>query len=827
MNGRFPELVAATYLCALGLASCSSGTDVAQVDSASTAEEVAPREAAADDGATVTANADAERSSDSAGKKQGDGNRPSHQTANSEPLPELPEKSGVSPRGTSAPETTDQASTKKVEKPLAEAAQQKSEVDAAAEDGPLLIAAGNEPSASGDSDAASPSGKKEKATLIPRKVLFGNPEKATARFSSDGRWLAFLAPVDGVLNVWVGPIDKPGEAKPVTKDKDRGIRRYFWAYTNRHILYTQDEDGNENDHVYAVDVETLETTDLTPLEKIQARINGVSEKFPEEILVGLNSRVPQLHDIYRVNIKTGERELIQENPGFAALMADDDYDIRLGITFTPDANQMILRPDDEGDWKPFIKIPPEDAMTSGPAGFDKAGGKLYFIDSRNRNTAALTVIDLESGEQEVLASDPKSDVGGVLAHPTEKNVQAVSFTYARRRWEILDDAIAGDIEFLNEVEDGEFQVTGRTLDDQHWSVAYVNDDGPVNFYHYDRAAQKARFLFSSRRDLDEYTLAPMHSLVIPTRDGLDMVSYLTLPAGSDADGDARPEEPLPMVLLVHGGPWARDSWGYNSNHQWLANRGYAVLSVNYRGSTGFGKEFINAANREWAGKMHDDLIDAVRWAVKEKIAVEGKIAIMGGSYGGYATLVGLTFTPEVFACGVDIVGPSSLVTLLKNVPPYWRPIMPLMKRRVGDHTTEAGREALLAASPLPRVDEIVRPLLIGQGANDPRVTKLEADQIVEAMQQRGIPVTYVLYPDEGHGFARPENRMSFNAVAEAFLAERLGGRYEPIGEDFQGASIDVRAGADQVPGLPMALETIEADEDVDADEDEKRKSSEP
>jgi dipeptidyl aminopeptidase/acylaminoacyl peptidase len=297
----------------------------------------------------------------------------------------------------------------------------------------------------------------------------------------------------------------------------------------------------------------------------------------------------------------------------------------------------------------------------------------------------------------------------------------------------------------------------------------------------------------------------MHERVVKSRDVLDLVCYLSLPPGSDPDNDGRPEKPVPMVLEVHGGPWARDDWGFNSYHQWLANRGYAVLSVNYRGSTGFGKEFINAANGEWSGKMHDDLIDAVNWAVDEGIAPRDKVAIMGGSYGGYATLVGLTYTPDVFACGVDIVGPSSLVTLLQNVPEYWIPFMPVMKVRVGDVDTEEGRAELLKRSPLSLVDKIKRPLLIGQGANDPRVTQLEADQIVKAMTEKKIPVTYVLYPDEGHGFRRPENNKSFNAVTEAFLAKQLGGRFEPIGKDFTGAKITVPTGAEHVPGLAEAL----------------------
>jgi dipeptidyl aminopeptidase/acylaminoacyl peptidase len=657
--------------------------------------------------------------------------------------------------------------------------------------------------------------------LIPRDVLFGNPQRAQGRLSPDGKWLSFLAPVNGVLNVWVV---KTGEdlskAVAVTEDKKRGIRNHDWAYDNKHILYTQDKDGDENWHLYATNVETRKTRDLTPIEGVRAEIQEISHKQAKEILVGLNDRNPQLHDIWRINVESGEKELVQLNHGVAGFLTDDNLQVRLAINYTPLGGQVWQLPEGEGEnrtWKDFLEFGPEDAMTSGPAGFDKSGKTLYFQDSRNRNTAGLFAMDLQSKEPKLIAEDPKSDVGGVLAHPTEKNVQAVSFTYQRTEWKILDPAIAEDFEYLKTVEDGEIIVASRTLDDTQWIVAFFLDDGPAKTYRYVRGSagratggpeRKAHFLFANRDDLDDYPLVKMHSPIVKTRDGLDMVCYLSLPPGSDPDNDGQPNEPVPMVLFVHGGPWARDAWGLNPSHQWLANRGYAVLSVNYRGSTGFGKDFINAANGQWSRKMHDDLIDAVNWAVDEKIAQKDKVAIMGGSYGGYATLVGLTFTPDVFACGVDIVGPSSLVTLLQNVPEYWMPFMPVMKVRVGDVDTEEGQKALLERSPLTRVDKIQKPLLIGQGANDPRVTQLEADQIVEAMKQKNIPVTYVLYPDEGHGFARPENRMSFNAVAEAFLAEHLGGRFEPVGDDFNGATIEVPAGDDGVPGLAEALKGV-------------------
>jgi dipeptidyl aminopeptidase/acylaminoacyl peptidase len=644
-------------------------------------------------------------------------------------------------------------------------------------------------------------------TLIPRSVLFGNPQRASARVSPNGKWFSYLAPVDGILNVWVAPIDDISKAKPVTNDKIRDIRGYYWAYTGNHILYSQDKAGDENWHIYSTNVDTGETKDLTPLDNIHAQVQDTSDKFPNEILIGLNDRIPQLHDIWRVNIETGERELVQKNEGVAAYVTDNDFNVRFAFNYTPDGGTALMKPKKPGEtgegaeWEEFITTGPEDAMNTGPAGFDKTGDVLYLQDSRNRDTGGLFALNLKTGENKLIADDPRADVGSVMAHPTEKTIQAVSFNYTRDEWKVLDEAIRADLDYLATVEDGEVLVTSRTLDDKLWTVAYMLDDGPIKFYLYDRDKKEAKFLFNSRDDLENYEFSKMHTPIIKSRDGLNLVSYLTLPKGSDPDGDGVPDKPVPLVLDVHGGPWARDDWGFNSSHQWLANRGYAVLSVNYRGSTGFGKNFVNAANGEWSRKMHDDLIDAVNWAVDQGIAQRDKVAIMGGSYGGYATLVGLTYTPDVFACGVDIVGPSSLVTLLENVPPYWIPFMPVMKVRVGDVDTEEGRAELLKRSPLTLVDKIVKPLLIGQGANDPRVTQLEADQIVDAMESKKIPVTYVLYPDEGHGFSNEPNRMSFNAVTEAFLAEQLGGEFEPVGKDFEGSSIHVPVGADDVPGI--------------------------
>ena len=643
--------------------------------------------------------------------------------------------------------------------------------------------------------------------IIPREVLFGNPDKAAPSLSPDGSKIGFLAPVDGVLNVWVGPADDPASAKPVTRDKVRGIRIFFWAYTNDHVLYLQDKGGDENWRVYAVDLATGKEKDLTPFEGTAARIQDVSKDHPEEVLVGLNNRDAKYHDIHRVNIRTGERTLLQENPDFAGFITDDDYNVRFAARLTEDGGEEVLKPGPEGTWAPYRKVAMEDTLTTSHVGFDRTGKVEYRIDSRGRDTAALVAVDLGTDAETILAEDSRTDPSEVMTHPTGKHPQAVAFTYERQRWQILDPDIKEDFDYLETVTDGDFSVVSRTLEDRRWIVLYVTDDGPVRYYLYDCGAKEARFLFSGRKDLEGLPLATMHPVVIKSRDGLDLVCYYTLPVWADPRNTGTPTRPVPTVLYPHGGPWGRDHWGFNSTHQWLANRGYAALSVNFRGSTGFGKTFINASTKEWGRKMHDDLIDAVEWAVKEGIADPKKVAIMGGSYGGYATLVGLTFTPDTFVCGIDIVGPSNLVTLLQTIPPYWAPMIEVWATRVGDHRTEEGQTLLTERSPLTHVNRIKKPLLIGQGANDPRVKQSESDQIVTAMQEKNIPVTYVLYPDEGHGFARPENRRSFNAVAEAFLAENLGGRFEPIGSDFEGSSITVPTGAEHVPGLSEHLTT--------------------
>jgi len=644
------------------------------------------------------------------------------------------------------------------------------------------------------------------APLIERERLFGDADRSQVTLSPDGRSLAFLAPTDGVMNVWVAPVDDVDAARSVTHDEGRGIQGYSWTYSNDHLVYVQDEAGDENWRVYSLHVESGEVIDLTPLEGVQARLVQGSPDHPSEVLIALNDRVPQFHDLYRVDVVTGERELVHQNDeGIALYLADDDFTLRFAARPTEEGGMEILAR--VGDtWESYVVAGMEDAMSTGPAALDASGTQLYMLDSRGRDTAALVTVDLETGDETVVFEHPRADVSNVMIHPRTRALEAAAATYERVEWTVLDDRIESDLAILRELEDADVNVVSRSLDDGTWVVAFTRDVGPVRYYLYHRDAGEADFLFTNRSALEGLTLAPMHPVVIEARDGLEMVSYLSLPVGSHAEDQIVPHEPLPLVLNVHGGPWARDGWGFDAEHQWLANRGYAVLSVNFRGSTGFGKAFLNAGNLEWGAAMQDDLRDAVEWAVDQGIADPERVAIMGASYGGYAALAGLTFDSDVYAAGVSIVGPSNLVTLLEAIPPFWETEVENFARRVGDHRTDEGRELLESRSPLNHVESIEAPLLVGQGANDPRVPQAESDQVVEAMRDRDVPVTYVLYPDEGHGFARAANRLSFNAVTEAFLAEVLGGRSEPIGADFEGSSIEVLEGIEHVPGVQEALE---------------------
>lgn len=645
------------------------------------------------------------------------------------------------------------------------------------------------------------------APLIPRAALFGNPTRAQSRISPDGEWLSWTAPHKGVMNVWVAPVSNPDAAKVITNSTTHPIPQYFWAPDSKSVLYIQDKGGDENYLLYRVDMASGAETTLTPFENTRVEIVGTSHAIKDKMLIGLNNRDPQLHDIYLLDLTTGALTLVMKNTeGYAGGMADDTLTMRMVFRQNAAGGTDFFRVNNNvAEQTPFERVPMEDALTTSAAGYSHDGKVLYWIDSRGRNTAALFAQDTATGKKTLIAEDARADIGDTLRDPATGRVQAYSAYYLTENWVATDPAIKASLEWLDSKLEGNFGVNSRSDDDTKWLVFNDPITAPTSVYIYDRKASTLTPFYVSRPELAGMPLQTMHPVEIKARDGLTLPSYLTLPVGSDAQGTGVPAKPVPLVLLVHGGPWARDYYGFDREHQLLANRGYAVLAVNYRASTGFGKDFLNAGNKQWGLAMHDDLIDAVNWAIAKGITSPDKVAIMGGSYGGYATLAGLTFTPDTFACGVDIVGPSNLETLLETIPPYWAPLVKQFHERMGDPGTPEGLAMLRAASPLYKADKIRKPLLIAQGANDPRVKQSESDQIVGAMKSAGIPVTYVLYPDEGHGFARPENNIAFYAVAENFLASCLGGRAEPIGDALKPSTAQIIEGAEYVQGLKGAL----------------------
>jgi dipeptidyl aminopeptidase/acylaminoacyl peptidase len=610
--------------------------------------------------------------------------------------------------------------------------------------------------------------------LIPRDVLFGNPERMAPAVSPDGTRLAHVAPADGILNVWVGPLGG-GDARQVSNDRERGVRAFAWCADNHHIIYPQDTGGDENWHLHVVDPDEGTDVDVTPFDGVQARILAADREQPHLIVVGLNRDNPELHDAYLLDVRDGSLELVAKNPGFVSWLIDRQLRVRGGIAFLPDGGAEIRVGDPAaGEYRTLVAIGAEDAITTDVAGFTHDGSAIYLVTSKDVNAARLLRMDVETGDFEVLAEDPIYDVSEVEVDPATHEVQVVTFTRERADHVVLDDALRADFEAMGALHPGDLHFNGRDHADRIWILGFTADDGPVSYCAFDRSAGEGTFLFAHKPDLEGYTLASMEPFSVTSRDGLELHGYLTFPPGSD-------RSQVPTVLFVHGGPWARDEWGFSPDPQWLANRGYLCVQVNYRGSTGYGKDFLNAGDREWGARMHDDLLDAVAWVVEQGYADPERIAIYGGSYGGYAALVGATFSPDVFRCAIDVVGPSDLRTLIRSIPPYWAPLVAQFHQRVGNPDTEP--DFLWSRSPLSRVDAIRIPMLIAQGANDPRVKREESEQIVAAMSERGIPHRYLVFEDEGHGFRKPENNLAFHAAAEEFLAEHLGGRLEPAHAD--------------------------------------------
>ena len=613
--------------------------------------------------------------------------------------------------------------------------------------------------------------------LIPRELLFGSSVKEYPQISPDGKKIAYLAPFNNISNIWVKTIGCEDD-RVITREKERGIYfHHFWAPDNKHIMYLQDEDGNENFNLYRVNPETGEVRNLTFCKDVQVRgtITHFDKNFSNEILIEMNKEDPGLFDVYKLKLHSGEVELIAKNPGnVVGWRKDSRLNIRGAITSRDDGGlDLLVRKDNISRWKKLASWDEED-YGDNPwlyrmAGFTKDGNHIFLRDPKNANTTCLIKMEIATGKVSVLASDPDYDVQDILIHPDTYEVQAVAFEKARKEWLVIDKSIERDFETIKELDRGDFRITGRDYSDNIWLISFTKDNGPVTYYAFDRKKKEGTFLFCEQPELNDYTLANMEPVSFTARDGLTIHGYISFPPGKDKAN-------LPLILKVHGGPWYRDSWGYDPDVQLFANRGYACLQINFRGSTGYGKDFFNAGDKELGGKMQDDLSDGVKWAINQGICDTEKIAIYGRSYGGYAALAGVTFTPDLFCCGISAYGMSNLITFIENIPPYWASDIPMFIKKIGNPETE--RDFLKSRSPLFKVDKIKVPLLIAHGANDVHVKTSETEQIVKIMKDKGIDYEYLLFPDEGHGFTKPKNRIKFYKAIEKFLARHLGGRFE-------------------------------------------------
>jgi dipeptidyl aminopeptidase/acylaminoacyl peptidase len=633
---------------------------------------------------------------------------------------------------------------------------------------------------------ALPAAAKEAAGLPPlldREIFFGDPEVAFAALSPDAKFVAFAKPLDGVLNVWVKGLREPfSSARPMTADKARPVTNFFWSEDSRYLLFVQDQAGDENHRVYAVDPAAAPAAgskvpaarDLTPYKGVQARILAVPENAPNFILVALNDRDPRLHDVYRIDLRTAERTLVFKNDqNVAGWVADLDGNLRLGERVRDDGSHEVLRV--AGDkLEPVYECGSEETCEA--LRFHRDGRRAYLkSDKGDVDKSQLLLLDVASGKVEVVESDPEKqvDFAGAIFSRKTNDLIATRYTGDRERIYPRDETFAADVKRLRAaLPEGDLFFRQPSKDDNTWIVKSIMDTDNGPNYLYDRSTGKVELLYRPYPNLPAEHMAHMKAVRYKARDGVEIPAYLTLPKGVAAKN-------LPVVIMPHGGPWGRDVWGFDGVTQFLANRGYAVLQPNFRASEGFGKKFLNLGNDQWGtGTMQHDLTDGVRWLVDQGIADPRRVAIMGGSYGGYATLAGLAFTPDVYAAGVSIVGPSSIITLLQSVPPYWEPIKKMFAVRVGDLDDPKDMERLRSQSPLYSADKIKAPLLVIQGANDPRVKKAESDRIVVAMRDRGRPVEYLVAADEGHGFAGRMNNIATYAKVEEFLAKHIGGRYQ-------------------------------------------------
>lgn len=604
--------------------------------------------------------------------------------------------------------------------------------------------------------------------LVPRSVLFGAPTRVFPALSPDGARVAYIGSVDGVPNIWLQTVGRP-DARPVTSDA-AGVNAFDWATDGRHLLYPQDDDGDGNTHLFAVDVTTGRVRDLTPEGGTRAKFLAVEPSHPHHVVFSMCQRDQQLPDLWRVDLRTGEATVIGENTGFAGWLPDRQLRARCAFRWRDDGGLTILVRDPDGPWRTLHTVDAEDSTSTRAVGFTHDGRAVAVLSSSGANTVRLLRVDVATGVTKVRYEDPEYDVEGVSLSPRTGEADLVVVKRERRFLTAVDPSLTDEVARLRAHCAGDTVLLGRLPDDSRWLIMDYVADGPATYSVYDRRDRRTTELFTHHPVLADYTLAPVEPFSFTARDGLIVHGYLTFPVGL-------PRRGLPAVLAVHGGPWSRDSWGTGGDAQWLANRGYLCVQVNFRGSTGYGKQFVNAGDREWGGRMQDDLTDAARWLVAAGYTDPDRLAIYGSSYGGYAALVGATFTPDLYRAAIAVCAPVNLRTFVAAALTASGQQAPRIRGRVGDPAVDG--DFLWSRSPLSRVDDLRIPVLVAHGAKDPRVPRAEAEQIIAALRRRAIPYEYLLFEDEGHGFMKPRNRIAFYAAAERFLSEHLGGRDEP------------------------------------------------
>lgn len=620
--------------------------------------------------------------------------------------------------------------------------------------------------------------------LIPREILLSDPTRVMPMLSPNGERIAYLAPDKGdALQIWVRTLGKNDDR--CISAEPRSIQSYGWGRDSKAILYPQDNSGDENWHIFSIDLESGNVRDLTPWKGVRCHLSLTKASRPGELLALLNVRDRKLMDVWRIDLRTGAARLEVENPGDVAWwIADEDLVARAASARTAKGGfEVRVCTDENAPWQMIARSTPDEEVR--PLGFSKDGREIHLASSIASDTTRIVACNVESGSEREIASMDGCDAELVMTHPDSRQIQAVSFDPGRREWKVIDPDVAAEFEAIRRLDNGDFRVASRDHDDAKWIIQFDAPHRPVKYFLWERSAKRATFLFSHRPELETVELAEMRPITYRARDGMEIHAYLALPPGLEA-------RKLPMVLYVHGGPWIRDYWTFEVVTQLLANRGYAVLRPNYRGSTGYGRKYLHAADREWGRAMQNDLTDAVRWTVSEGIADPRRIAILGASYGGYAALAGAVFTPDLYKCAIDMCGPSNLFTTIRSFPAYWG-MRAIWNARVGNPDDPADELLLRNASPLFSAERISIPMMIGQGGNDARVKQSESEEIVAAIERNGGSATYVLYPDEGHGLVNPRNRIDFFARAEKFLAQHLGGRRQPMDtERVVGSSAIVR-----------------------------------